>query len=342
MASLQDGRIIVTNADGVRESGGKLRIYDIGTTDLTPVFTTEAMGTPLTNPVVADAAGVLPQIFGVDGTVSDCTMLDADDVEISGRSFQMAFTGDTTGVIIRDFGDARFQVYEDASTLHLEAGDQEGDDVGGSLRIGGWDGTPADAIELDGPVNVTDELTEKGKKLSATVYTEGTVFTSVASVDIPLPEASPGIRAWRVTVIKMLQEGSGGNIEGRLSYEADPASFKSGASDYAWGINYNSNLTPTSAADNADTLMRLCVMGGSTTLWGKMVLEIDTPDSGNGPTTIVGTAAMFNGNSPPQMEAYSIAAAGLGNYGRAAVLRLIGTQDISGVYLVEPLRGFGE
>ena len=139
MATLEDGIIRVVDAAGVPINGGKLRIYNTGTTTLSTVWANAALSTPLTNPVVADSAGRLPQIFGADGLVVDCKMLTAANVELSDTAFTKSFSGDTSGDIYRDFTSARFQITKIAGEVEIEAGDPTGDDVGGTMRLGGWE-----------------------------------------------------------------------------------------------------------------------------------------------------------------------------------------------------------
>ena len=56
MALLVEGRLLLTDASNVPLNGGKARIYDTGTTDLTSVFSDAGLTTPLTNPVVANSS----------------------------------------------------------------------------------------------------------------------------------------------------------------------------------------------------------------------------------------------------------------------------------------------
>lgn len=51
------------DANGVPLSGALLQFYLTGTTTPTPVYTSAALTTPLSNPVVSDSAGLFPPIF---------------------------------------------------------------------------------------------------------------------------------------------------------------------------------------------------------------------------------------------------------------------------------------
>ena len=51
------------DANGVPLSGAKLQFYLTGTTTPAPVYTSSALATPLSNPVVSDSAGLFPPMF---------------------------------------------------------------------------------------------------------------------------------------------------------------------------------------------------------------------------------------------------------------------------------------
>ena len=68
------------NANGNPLNGGKLYFYESGTTTPKDTYSDEALTTPNTNPVVADSAGVFPDIW-MDGTYT-VKLTDADDVQI--------------------------------------------------------------------------------------------------------------------------------------------------------------------------------------------------------------------------------------------------------------------
>lgn len=81
MAALDNPFFRITDDDGHAVSGGKLRIRDANTTDLSAVYSNAALSTPLTNPVEADSAGFIPPIYIAPGTY-DITRLTAGDVQI--------------------------------------------------------------------------------------------------------------------------------------------------------------------------------------------------------------------------------------------------------------------
>ncbi len=57
------------DSNGVPMSGALLQFYLTGTTTPTPVYTSATLGTPLSNPVVSDSAGLFPAIY-IDPTIT--------------------------------------------------------------------------------------------------------------------------------------------------------------------------------------------------------------------------------------------------------------------------------
>lgn len=339
MATLEDGIIRVVDAAGVPINGGKLRIYNTGTTTLSTVWANAALSTPLTNPVVADSAGRLPQIFGADGLVVDCKMLTAANVELSDTAFTKSFSGDTSGDIYRDFTSARFQITKIAGEVEIEAGDPTGDDVGGTMRLGGWENTQADQIELDGAlVNVTGKLTENSKKLDGVVYTPATAFSG-ATVDITLPNDPTGCLAWEVDFWDVITSGSS-QLQMRLAYGG--GAIKSGASDYAHtSMNDDgAGASPVSHRDAADPyIVAGFATAGSATKPLSGTVRVLTHATAN--TTVRGLLYGDGGSYP---QAVQFTGFGLNGYGVASTLQLLlnAGSFTSGYYRVRPLRGMGE
>ncbi len=339
MATLEDGIIRVVDAAGVPINGGKLRIYNTGTTTLSTVWANAALSTPLTNPVVADSAGRLPQIFGADGLVVDCKMLTAANVELSDTAFTKSFSGDTSGDIYRDFTSARFQITKIAGEVEIEAGDPTGDDVGGTMRLGGWENTQADQIELDGAlVNVTGKLKENSKKLDGVVATARTSFSG-ATVDIALPNDPAGCLAWEVYFWDVITTGSA-SLRARLAYAG--GAVKSGATDYAWTqfADDGASATAFASRDASDPYIvaNYAVAGSSTfPLSGKLIILT----SATGNTTVRGWISGSGGTYPQNGTFTGI---GLNAYGIASTVQLLlnAGSFTSGYYRVRPLRGFGE
>jgi hypothetical protein len=81
MAALDSAFFRILDDDGHAVSGGKLRIRNANTSDLSSVYSNAGLSIALTNPVEADSAGFIPPIYIAAGTY-DITMLDASDVQI--------------------------------------------------------------------------------------------------------------------------------------------------------------------------------------------------------------------------------------------------------------------
>lgn len=351
MALLPEPRLRVTTAAGVPVSGGKLRLYNQGTTNLTSVFSDATLATPLANPIVAASDGYLPQFFAAEGTVVTGAFLDASNVEITGQAFVSAvFVGQNTGTIERDFTNSRVTISGAAGIVSIEAGDPSPDEIGGKLRLGGRAGTQADTISLDAATtNTTGLLTVNGKKLSGVVATAATTFSAVSTIDIALPQTLTGTRAWKVTIFDIITPASPGNnnFSVRLAYDSVPT-FKSGAADYAYShIGYDVGVPGVSESRSAGASSGL--LNGNAnmlTTTGKparIELDIITPASGTDPTVIETRIMGYNQAGTPMPYRATGVMLGLGGYGTATYLRIIlSAGTVSGKYRVEALRGYGE
>jgi hypothetical protein len=81
-------RYVMLDTNGDPISGGKVRVYDAGTTDDRDIFTDSALSVAAANPIIADSGGVLPVRYTATGEVklvfldaSDNVLLTADDVD---------------------------------------------------------------------------------------------------------------------------------------------------------------------------------------------------------------------------------------------------------------------
>lgn len=343
MATLIDGRIVIEDASGNRVSGGKLRIYETGTTNLADVFSDSGLTTPLPNPVVANSAGVCPQVYGEAGLVVDCAMLTSADVEISGRSFTMTLLGSTSTGAEYDFGNSRGKLSGSGGVFSIEAGDMAGDDTGGQMRLGGWGGTQADSIELDAAaVDTTGTFTENGKELPGVVQTSST-SSGAATVIIALPNTNPeGCRVYEVDIIDIVCASSG-SITGTFS-------FDNGATYDATGYYASSSKAPTSNAGVTsggsanDTSAAITSMAAAPTAAqpAHMHFKLITPNTTTGTVSMVG---VFCGGSLTSGEEGTHApfrAMQETNGGRCTHIKLTFPGTVSCTYRVVPLRGFGE
>jgi hypothetical protein len=80
-ALLPYARWRVVDANGIPLAGAKLNSYESQTTTRLPLYADSALTTPLSNPVIADAGGLFPEMFALAQSYS-LTLTDADDVLI--------------------------------------------------------------------------------------------------------------------------------------------------------------------------------------------------------------------------------------------------------------------
>jgi hypothetical protein len=315
---------------------------------LASLFSDSGLTTPITNPVITDAAGYPANggnecgIYCAAGTFDVAFLTSADVVFASWDD--MVPWGSESGDISRVVtGNGRFRVIGSAGSVIIEAGDPSPDDVGGDLTIRGWNGTPLDALSLESAaIDADGEFTEKGKKVTAYAQTEATVFTNVASVTIPLPNTPTGTRRYRVTVFDLLF-GTDSQPNCRLTYGGV---VKSGAADYSFVVNYyNVGSGPTRGSSAANSLIPLHGESLNAETTKPFVIEFDiiTPDAGANATNV---RWQMNGMT---VEATPIAVdshgfgLGLGGYGRCDGIQLYTTAgNITGAYVVETIRGYGD
>lgn len=344
MGLLYDGRILITDASNVPQSGGKVRIYDAGTTTPSSVFSDAALSVPLANPVVANSAGITPQIFAADGLLVDVQFLTSADASIPNRGYEdVSFLGSSTGDLSRTVtGDGRFTITGSAGAVLFRVGDPSPDNTGGTLTIEGWAGTQGDTLTLDfALVNVTGRLKEQGKKLQGTVYTEATQVTAQTSVDIALPNDPTGVRGYEIHVWDYSQSGNG-NLQARLSYDGG-GTYKSGAGDYdsySFTSQTGGAVSPTGLSTAAQAQLSSNHNGAANQLGGG-VIRVITPDSGNTFTKIDSDLSAIDNTGAGVITRAT--AYGKGSYGRATHLQLrMSANNFTFKYRVVALRGFGE
>jgi hypothetical protein len=347
MAILTEGRILVTDASDTPINGGKVRIYDTGTTNLTSVFSDEALSVPLTNPVVANSSGFTPVIFAAEATSVDVTYLTAADATVTGRTYTaIPFLGSDTGTFTRTLpGGTRFKITDGGGIVLMQVGDASPDSVGGQLTIEGWAGTQGDTLTLDfATTNTTGVITENSKKLLGIVNTNATTFTAVSSVDIALTQNPSGVLAHDVDVFKLIASSASCQLGVQFSYDGG-ATYKSGASDYAFAFQYknlgDANLYPTYVEDDAHTQITLSSSTDFTAKPAWLTLRILTVASGSDPTSVKGELMCYQGGGTLDLNLNLIRGYGLGSYGKATHMRLLAsTGTITGQYRVAAMRGF--
>jgi hypothetical protein len=347
LAILFDGRLLITDAANVPINGGKARIYDANTTDLTSVFSDAALATPLANPVVANSSGITPQIYAAEGTIVDMQWLTAANVEVPGRSYEdLTFLGSDSGDFARTVtGSGRITITGSAGSVLIQAGSPSPDSTGGALTLEGQAGTQLDSLTLDAALtNTTGPFTENSKKLPSIVYTASTTFTAAATVDIALPNDPTGCRAYDVELFDVILSDAGVLVQARFSYDGG-ATFKSGATDYTFAnVSYDASTNQfVTSVDVDDTKIDMSGPASTNTANrpGMARVRIITPDSGSFGTVVTYETAFWNTDSI--LAPARGAGMGLGGYGRATHVRFLASAGtLTGKYRVEPRRGYGE
>lgn len=340
MAILYLGRQRVTSAAGDPISGGKLRIYDANTTTLSTVYSDSGLTTPLTNPVVADSEGWLPTIHAAEGTAVDVAHMTAAGVVLWTQD-DWAFVGQSNTSFSRDFTGSRAQIRNSGGTVQWESGNATGDDSGGSARFGGWNGTQADDISIDGAaVNVTGTLTEGSKSLQGVIYTAATAFTTVSEVLIALPNSPTGTVSWKIAVWNLVSSLDC-QLRAQLSYD-NGATYKSGVADYATNnvAHYNSTSATLTSTGQAYMPLSTTTLFNNATNHGRLTVEIVTVPSGTA-ATVVDTRLSGGEDTGSTLGLWLGSHSANGGYGKATHLRLYpSTGTITGKYLVIPQRGY--
>lgn len=325
MALLYDSRFAAKDANGAVLVGATLTVKNAGTATLSSIYRDNALSTPMTNPTsgpdVSDAAGRFPQIFLAEGGLYDITLKTSGGVTVT-TYLNVTSLGPSTSTFTRDFGNSRARIAGSGGVVSYEAGDPTGDDVGGQLRIGGYNGTQADTLSLDGAaVNTTGILKENSKKLYGVVAASGSV-SAAANIIINLPTT----------------------ISGVMLYDVDLFSIKCSASP---------TLTVNFSYDNGatyDTTSAYATNGGGLATAGTLIATLGTGNGyfhsrlrfqqndagGNGATlagyTVPGSAAMaFVGITRP------------GNATPVTHIKITPSSGtITGNWRVVPLRGTGD
>lgn len=331
MALVFDGRWRAQDDSGNAYNGATLTVYQAGTTTPASIYTDANLSIASANPLTSTANGYFAQWYAAQGSLFDVEVRTAGGVLLR-RVESIPGLGATSGASTWDFTSARFQARASGTaTVNVEAGDPVGDDTGGQMRIGGWNGSQLVSLNLD-----TAEATISGKKLPGVVATNKTDFSAVASVDIALPQTVSGLRAWRIHLFDFRTTGT--NLRARLSYD-NGATYKSGASDYAY--SHKDGDATTNANGGQDHLYLVPSIQNSTkpTL---IMLELWTPNSGSQETVLGGRASKYDhASGVPGNVVFT--GYGLGSYGRATHLRFyVSSGTITGSYRVEPMFGTGD
>lgn len=154
----------IDDADNKPISGGKLRIYDADTTNLSSVYSNPGLTVGLTNPVVADSAGRLPPIFIAAGTY-DLALLTAADASVD--AFDDYTVADLTGL-----DDILFPVLAKTADYTLADGDS-----GSVLEVN------ADSA-VGSLITITSEAGDRGNGFLVSIVNIGTTGTVLISPDV--------------------------------------------------------------------------------------------------------------------------------------------------------------
>lgn len=307
-------------------SGALLYTFDsVATTTPKTSYSDTALTVPHANPIVANSAGRFAQIWAAEGAGYYITLKTAAGVTIASWGSIVALGADATGVIERDEGaDGRLKIYADAGVANFEAGDPDPDDVGGAVRIGGWDGTQADTIELDAAaVSVTGNLLVNGKVIGEALST-GTV-TAMASADIALPT---GYMRYRVE-LRNIVPASDAVIHLRTKHDGDGA-FRNGAAAYQWrqlvmnttdGSVQSAGDTEIHLSSNAVEATAAAGFGNIATLWistpsgaetgdTRIRIDADYQVSGGGDEMVLGSGRVVGSAGAEITDISILAAAG--------------------------------
>lgn len=242
------------DAEGDAYSGALLYTYTPGTTTPKTTYTTSALSVAHANPVVADSSGVFPQIWAADNATFDLVLKTAGGVSLDSWDNQTAVAADTDGSISRDFDNGgRLLISGASGVVKIEAGPPSGDDTGGTLLIGGWNGTNLDDIDL----NLSD--TAKASFRAALAIADEPISSASFSGSANLDIALSGYTAYRLELSGLVVSADNAILM-RFAFDAVP-NFKNGASDYSWALNAAS--TAGAGATGANTAAFIQVTFGS-------------------------------------------------------------------------------
>lgn len=345
MAILVDTRWIAESAAGVRLSGAKLYIYEQGTGILADVFSDVDKTVPLANPVVADINGVFPLIYGTENVYVDADLKTSGDVDVRSYTDVPLLSAENTSVFLRDMGiNGRAQMRGDSGVIQLEFGNESGDDIGGSARIGGWSGTPLDDLEIDATaITVTgDETIQGGLQVDGSITTSDGLLDLVTAnaaasgttIDIALPDDT---NAWELDLINWsIPDLSGGvTITARLSFDGG-ATYEAGATSYVYVVVASAAATTTTQAAAPQIALHSWTSWGSNT--GHLNIRIYSGEA-------VDTGVFWSGGVGGTGGASSVSAvrgyahtAGK-SFTKATHIRLLSTVAVTFTYALRSLRG---
>lgn len=318
------------DASGNAYSGAKCYFKVPGTDTLKNTYTTDALSVANANPLIANTSGVFPPAFAADNATFDVEVLTSADVTIPGMEFEdvTAVAADTDGSISRDFDTGgRLLIAGSAGVVSIEAGPPSGDDTGGTMRIGGWNGTNLDDVD----VNLSD--TAKASFRAAIAIPDEPIIAATFSGSDHLDLALSGYTAYRIELSGVVVSADNALLL-RFAFDATPT-FKSGASDYSWGQFGAGAGAAGSGGGNATAQIQLTInpleATAMTAEGNSVIIDLFGPkDTGFGLHAI--TRASYQANTGN----YDIAAGGgriIPGYGTPTYVRIyVASGTFSGKY----------
>ena len=232
----------VFDSNGDPLPGAKLITRVPGTTTPKATYNAPDLLSPLTNPVIADSAGRFPQMWASTGDNFDLVLTDEDDVTIESYGDVTALGTEDQEIEI-DFGsNGRFAVTGADGVPNIEFGDIAGDNVGGSGRIGGWDQTQGDDLEIDfetttftGEVVISGTINGPGSiGLSVPMVIGRGSVSAVSTLDIQIPTTYQSYVLEIRNSIGSVTTAQ--NLNYYMSFDGG-STFKNTAADYQYSTN---------------------------------------------------------------------------------------------------------
>jgi hypothetical protein len=344
LALVYDSRWRALDASGNPIVGATLTVYTAGTTTPASIWRDSGLSVAMSNPTSgadkSDSAGRFPQIYAADSATFDVLLKDAAGVTLASYLSVIALgTSDTT--FVRNFTNSRLQARGSGGTVYIEAGDPSGDDIGGTMRLGGWNGTQADLVTVDtAQFNTTGQIKQGGYKLAGIVRYEDITFTTVSSAPIPLINEPTGVRVWDIDIIDLVMSLAGAALEFLLSYDGGATYVTTATYSSAVNASFATTNSPTGGAGGTNVAIGINVHQVAN-VPGSASIRVITANSGSFATQVFGQVNLWeNSTTVPKVHTF---AAWESTGGRATHLLLLPSGGtISGIYRLRPQLGFGE
>jgi hypothetical protein len=326
MALLYAPRFQALDASANPIPGARLYTFD-GVSTSTPkaTYSDAALTVSYGAYVTADSSGVFPPIYGAADEVYYMVLRTSAGVFVDEFPSVTMLGPDSSSALVKDLGaNGRFQVSGNGGVVQIETGNAEGDDIGGSGRIGGWDDTQGDDLELDyAAITATGDLAATGGLSSTSgLVTLGGIAravprallrgtaTAAVTTNLALDNA---YEAWEIHIRNLQGLPVAGYEPGlRLSFDG-AGSFKSGGTDYRrTGV-----IGVTLSASSAGTYMSIVDQFAAATPTGggaEVIIRITSKAARE--THVHSTFGYFNGSTTMEIGQWYNSTANK-NYGKA-------------------------